>query len=1197
VTTADELNDEAVRAAMTGAKGRILGGTSPGPSPRQSPSPSPRLGPIHPVALVTNDGHIVGSSLMPAIKLKTGRITTLDHDSSTSIKIEGEEQVIDKLYELTDEQNGSVLWLAFGYEGKSLSTLRLTANGDYKGKETLQQAIEADPQHPLALELVSENLRYLLLKFYVSIKKGDQESIKTRFVQVTYKGGSIKPYFKAISSNHSAKFRSTVSKVLQTITHYVTITSIDEFSTQDSWITEGEIIPPSQALSKLSTTTISTPRQLSQTALNLFSGLLSRQSSKSSLLMSPRASPRASPRGKPPTPTVRVDPSALGGGLKIEEDEKFVEIFKQVTGDALNWVLLSYHPTVKLTFQVSGSGSEGLPQAVSLISDQQVQYIIYKQHIDNTAKIVLLNYLGPKSKSMIRASAAQHRQNLYKYLSQLMKGSTAGLSDMQTADISEIDESFIVSKIKGTSAPLVSNFKNVDVNISKQPTVTNNRAQNSSSNKGAFSIIDDDTIVKDALLDLKSDSTDTNWILFEYNEKDNSAIQFSGKGSKGLDELRTKLNTKRVQYALLKLFVDETGYGGSPKIVLIVWVGGSVVGLAKARSSTHRIALEEFLKKTVSIAGQFPVNVDDPEQLKEEDIRGKLTGMKGKADSSTPQKTATSTTPTRSFGGRNSTLQYAPDEETVNKKIAQLREKDGLKWLMFSYSADDDYRIEVVHEGTSASVEDFKPFITNDKIYFILMRLALIEFYGVAKCILITYVGDNAPGFSKARSAGHRINLYDHAKKNVSVGGELNPQNLNELTDQAVIAKITGAKDDSTVEMPNISDEQLTNTRFEQQRAKKEVEIVVKNKSQFTGEFKAIEFGGKEAIREALQQLVSQQNPQDQIEMLNQRKDNPVIISYVKMPVVDPPKYRTIEVTDTDYKGNKLGLIDQEWRDKHLDTKDSFFFAFAVTSSEGGYGLATKYLLVQWVGRDVKHLIRSKIAELRQSVYNFVDDILHLSGEIQGCTSPEHLTQKLVLEKLTGTNVRGESMKLEKKQAKYENLGRSKSRLTFKNENEIVASLKKLTDESDEHLKSGNKIDWFMVTYVEEAIDVMESSIEGKGGLETLTEHLNPNSVAFIVIRVMHAFGYLADLATISEHEHAKPYYGMILWKGSKVTLLEKAMVGHHFNAFSKLIEKQMSKLRVSLQGTHYQPETKEELTEERLKKAFRLFEGDEIKM
>jgi hypothetical protein len=120
----------------------------------------------------------------------------------------------------------------------------------------------------------------------------------------------------------------------------------------------------------------------------------------------------------------------------------------------------------------------------------------------------------------------------------------------------------------------------------------------------------------------------------------------------------------------------------------------------------------------------------------------------------------------------------------------------------------------------------------------------------------------------------------------------------------------------------------------------------------------------------------------------------------------------------------------------------------------------------------------------------------------------------------------------------------------------------------------------------------MQLTHQGTGDVEKIHQYLKPDSVAFIVIRIMHAFGYLVELGDA----HKKPYYGLVLWKGNKVSLLEKAMVGHHFNAFSKMIEKYMGKLRLSLQGTHHQAETLSELNEDRLKRTFRLFEGDELK-
>jgi hypothetical protein len=69
--------------------------------------------------------------------------------------------------------------------------------------------------------------------------------------------------------------------------------------------------------------------------------------------------------------------------------------------------------------------------------------------------------------------------------------------------------------------------------------------------------------------------------------------------------------------------------------------------------------------------------------------------------------------------------------------------------------------------------------------------------------MIVTLVGQNAKEFQKALSTGmfklskikgHRINLGEMAKKYVSIGSFFEPLSLEDLTDQELIAKITGSK-------------------------------------------------------------------------------------------------------------------------------------------------------------------------------------------------------------------------------------------------------------------------------------------------------------------------------------------------------------------------------------------------------------------
>ncbi len=700
-----------------------------------------------------------------------------------------------------------------------------------------------------------------------------------------------------------------------------------------------------------------------------------------------------------------------------------------------------------------------------------------------------------------------------------------------------------------------------------------------------FKIVDQDTTFKDACLDLNSDASATTWILLDYVKDDPYSVFVSDKGDGGLEELKSKLNADLPQYALLKIYTDETGYGGAPKIVFITYVSNTVTGKSKGRAAPHRSYVVQAAAVHLPLAGEYPVN-DTLDTLTHEGIIGKLTGLKGKdTAAASPLVSRSQGLPSvRAFGGRDSSLMFDPDEETINNKIRELGGPE-LKWIMFSYADDEGFKVQVIAEGNKASADDFKPLLTEDKVYYVIMRLNMGD---TVKVVVITYVGENALGFLKARSAGHRIQMYEHVRKLVSVSGEYAPQTIEELTNGSISAKIMGTKE----KQPEDDDPEKQNEmRLQQlQQRGKQAEIKLENLDQFSGVYKNIDFKGRQEMIEEITKFTQGQDTQKQIENINSQTDKEeefrILLPYMKLSV-GGPKFRTVEVTERDDVGASGMLTSEEWREKHLNTKESCFFFVGVVSSEAGYGLVTKWALIQWIGHDIKRLARGQIGELRQTVFNDIMGIVNISGEMQGCTLPEHVTLPLLLEKLTGSNLRGESMTLEQKQSKFKGFGKEKkSKLQYHEQEVITEAIDRLVNEDPEFLKTDKKINWLLVTYVPETIDVIEKHAEGTGGLEEFKEYLKEDNIAFILMRIMHATGYQRDF------EHMwKPYYGMILWKGKRISLLEKGLTGHHFTAFQRFVDQYLQRKQLALQGSHYQAEAMEELLIERVKKSFRLFD------
>ncbi|KAL9652257.1 hypothetical protein ABK040_011917 [Willaertia magna] len=1008
-------------------------------------------------------------------------------------------------------------------------------------KDTGSQVI-GDCINRIGVHLTDDGLSYFIHKFYV--ERNDR--VESKFRIVIWRGPSVKAYYKAICVAHASKLATTISPVIPSMDgEPIIVSDFSQFNDlRFSTNGMGVELNPVEALKRLQ------------------------------VKIEEKVKPQE-PIKRSPSLRKAGTETGITGGLSINDEETLIEKLKELQSDSnpLSWVMITYHSAKVLKCEDSGNGD--LEEFKPKLQEDKVYYILYKQFLEQLGgapKIVLIAYVGQNVKPVVKANSTPHRIALFKYCAKFVTLN----SEFQASHVDDIDSEAIYGKVTGSKVKMVG---------STTPRAeTGGVLAKTFGGKSQNLVILDEKDVVHALKDLKSDTSLTTWVKFSYKGTTELFAEETGNG--GLSSFTNKLSNDAVHYVLFKTFVEH-----SPKIVLIAWVGpGVTAGTAKARTATHQLELSAFVNKILTVASLYQAaGLDD---LQEELVHKKIAGS---TTISAPTAISKGT-----FGGRDSTLKFNNDKE-VDEAFKDLRGNTPTKWLLFEYvSKDDMYTVHVAQKGPGG-VDNFKQYLTSDKICYVVMRLSFIEYGEVAKAIVISWVGENSPSFLKAVSSGHRHNLQEHARKFISIGGQFQPDTLDELTDEALVAKITGSKQDNT------SDSSTTiqaAKQFERERVLQvQPKIEVKDKSQFTGEFKAIEFQGKEEIKKSLLELSDICRKEQQDKAIDDANN----VHYIKLKLVGK------DLREVVVDGMGDGALTEEWCKKHLDANECFAFVFGLFTSEGGYGMMTKYVFVQWIGSDVKHLLKAKANELRQSLYNFVHEVLYMSGEVQGCTKPEHLTMKIVMEKITGSNVRGSNMKLVKKDDKFKGLGKEKkSKLVISDEPKLMHLIEdmilqdyltelegkeEVTEDEDEwrnHKRiTEGKLDWIMMSYKEGSIDEIQVSNYGEGDVEAFKKYLTPSNVCFLIIRVFHAQGYAKDVSMLTKGRInlEKPYYTLIYWKGEEVQVLEKALTSHHFNAFQKVVNNKFSKMKASTQGSTYQAEKYEELNMERIKKIMRLYD------
>jgi len=249
----------------------------------------------------------------------------------------------------------------------------------------------------------------------------------------------------------------------------------------------------------------------------------------------------------------------------------------------------------------------------------------------------------------------------------------------------------------------------------------------------------------------------------------------------------------QVSYAVLTVEFVEGDYTVK-KYVFLTWVGPAVKPLFKARSSQHRNQLYKFVNKTLQLGGEYPALTRD--DLSEELLKEKLTGARkqdeAKIAKAVPSKSSDKPAPKSSAPAEEPKLPISNETEAVEGLIA-IRKQE-LNWLHFGYTGGKLDSITLVNKGTG----DFKEIINllepEAISYFIIGQETKEGDYSIRKFVFLAWVGPQVKPLLKARSSQHRIMIYNFCNARVSLSGELQILQKEELTEDLLLFKLTGTR-------------------------------------------------------------------------------------------------------------------------------------------------------------------------------------------------------------------------------------------------------------------------------------------------------------------------------------------------------------------------------------------------------------------
>ncbi|TCD66566.1 hypothetical protein EIP91_001234 [Steccherinum ochraceum] len=125
--------------------------------------------------------------------------------------------------------------------------------------------------------------------------------------------------------------------------------------------------------------------------------------------------------------------------------------------------------------------------------------------------------------------------------------------------------------------------------------------------------------IEQAYLDVRSDKSDTNWLLLDYEDSRSDKLVLTSTGSGGLEELREKLEEANASFAYVRIQYANDKESKREKFILVSWIGSGCKVMRKAKISVHTADVKQVLR-----VYSLEVPARDKDDLKEDPIVVKL---------------------------------------------------------------------------------------------------------------------------------------------------------------------------------------------------------------------------------------------------------------------------------------------------------------------------------------------------------------------------------------------------------------------------------------------------------------------------------------------------------------------------------------------------------------------------------------------
>ncbi|GAA5860504.1 hypothetical protein JCM1840_000280 [Sporobolomyces johnsonii] len=125
--------------------------------------------------------------------------------------------------------------------------------------------------------------------------------------------------------------------------------------------------------------------------------------------------------------------------------------------------------------------------------------------------------------------------------------------------------------------------------------------------------------IKQAYEDVRSDKSETNWLLLDYAGPREDRLVLTATGTGGLEEIKGQLKDDNASFAYVRVKYANDAQSFREKFILVTWIGANVKVMRKAKLSVHAADVKQVLR-----AYSIDVPASSVQDLAEEPIVTRL---------------------------------------------------------------------------------------------------------------------------------------------------------------------------------------------------------------------------------------------------------------------------------------------------------------------------------------------------------------------------------------------------------------------------------------------------------------------------------------------------------------------------------------------------------------------------------------------